>query len=366
MTSAPRPALLSFLLKLSSLGVFMTLLVDFVTYSGAIQHNFLISPLILLGGVLVFHLLIRAKWGVTLSTELARTQLLVIAPTVLFVAVGMMFLEEYSVLFPNYFFDNFGVHYQALPAVAIAAAAFGLAHATWEFFQQSGRTLYFLVTFWLIIGAGLLHLTDWETYYTITREDALIENLTSLGFLVAGGMSLLMTRHKHVFAKTQRHQRWFVAACVGAAVALFVVAGEEISWGQRLFGWKTPEAIVEQNLQQETNLHNLETFWPFVYPAYRAIGLYGIVAGLIAWLINGLLTKKARLQAWIRLLSPEPFLALNFLIIVVYVWLRYNHGPWRYVLWEEASELLLVIGIATHLIQRYCQFGRPQSTKKKA
>jgi hypothetical protein len=39
---------------------------------------------------------------------------------------------------------------------------------------------------------------------------------------------------------------------------LFVFgAGEEISWGQRVFNWESGEFFTERNFQQETNLHNL-------------------------------------------------------------------------------------------------------------
>ena len=42
-------------------------------------------------------------------------------------------------------------------------------------------------------------------------------------------------------------------------LALFClgVAGEEISWGQRLFGFKPPDVFLERNYQQELNLHNV-------------------------------------------------------------------------------------------------------------
>ena len=43
---------------------------------------------------------------------------------------------------------------------------------------------------------------------------------------------------------------------MGGIVLLFI-AGEEISWGQRIFGYSTPDWIVERNLQREFNLHNL-------------------------------------------------------------------------------------------------------------
>jgi len=43
----------------------------------------------------------------------------------------------------------------------------------------------------------------------------------------------------------------------GLAIASFVVVGEELSWGQWVFHWETPEALSEINRQQETNLHNI-------------------------------------------------------------------------------------------------------------
>lgn len=41
------------------------------------------------------------------------------------------------------------------------------------------------------------------------------------------------------------------------ALLFFFGAGEEISWGQRIFGIETPEYFKQNNAQYETNLHNL-------------------------------------------------------------------------------------------------------------
>ena len=37
----------------------------------------------------------------------------------------------------------------------------------------------------------------------------------------------------------------------------FLAAGEEVSWGQRIFGWESTEFFMENNKQYETNFHNL-------------------------------------------------------------------------------------------------------------
>jgi hypothetical protein len=44
---------------------------------------------------------------------------------------------------------------------------------------------------------------------------------------------------------------------LGLVLLFFFGAGEEISWGQRIFGFKTPEQLAQVNKQDELNLHNL-------------------------------------------------------------------------------------------------------------
>jgi hypothetical protein len=51
--------------------------------------------------------------------------------------------------------------------------------------------------------------------------------------------------------------RIFAIVSALGALVLFFGAGEEISWGQRVFGWDSGEFWVENNDQAETNLHNL-------------------------------------------------------------------------------------------------------------
>ncbi len=48
-------------------------------------------------------------------------------------------------------------------------------------------------------------------------------------------------------------------AVVAVAAFCLFVAGEEISWGQRLIGFAPPEIFLEENFQQELNVHNLLT-----------------------------------------------------------------------------------------------------------
>jgi hypothetical protein len=48
------------------------------------------------------------------------------------------------------------------------------------------------------------------------------------------------------------------AACsIFYGLLFFLGAGEEVSWGQRIFGWESGEFFMENNKQMETNFHNL-------------------------------------------------------------------------------------------------------------
>ena len=54
--------------------------------------------------------------------------------------------------------------------------------------------------------------------------------------------------------------------------------GEEISWGQRVFGIETPEFLAEANAQKETNLHNLvvkgTSINKLIFGKILAVGLF--------------------------------------------------------------------------------------------
>jgi hypothetical protein len=62
------------------------------------------------------------------------------------------------------------------------------------------------------------------------------------------------------------------------AILLFVVAMEEISWGQRLIGFETPAALRAINGQGETTLHNIGMLQGRSEWIRLAFGLTGLVA----------------------------------------------------------------------------------------
>ena len=92
---------------------------------------------------------------------------------------------------------------------------------------------------------------DFAQHWLI-REDGVIEWGTALA-LLAG--SLLCAYR----CWTLRHCRpkTFVLCTAAGAAVLFFGMGEELSWGQRILGVQSPEFFLNNNVQNETNLHNL-------------------------------------------------------------------------------------------------------------
>jgi hypothetical protein len=96
----------------------------------------------------------------------------------------------------------------------------------------------------------VLAATSERTWSAVAQEDGIVEWATFVAFVMAAGWLVVVVRRVSP-------SWWFQGACLLLAAFCLVVAGEEISWGQRLFGFKPPEVFLERNFQQELNLHNV-------------------------------------------------------------------------------------------------------------
>lgn len=114
------------------------------------------------------------------------------------------------------------------------------------------RALLASVVIVLIISIGV-HLYDVIYFKAVYAfEDGPVEYATAFGLLfccfafASNAVSL------------KRRGMTLAALCTGVyALVFFLGTGEEISWGQRIFGWQSGEFFMENNKQFETNLHNL-------------------------------------------------------------------------------------------------------------
>lgn len=122
-------------------------------------------------------------------------------------------------------------------------------------------------------------------------------------------------------------------------LACVYFAGEEVSWGQHLFGWRTPDTLQALNRQGETNLHNLSS-WLDRKPR-AAVELWILAAGLAVPLwrrFRGHVPNAERAADWFwPTIATVPSAAL-FLAFRAHKWYAEASGR-EIVVWLSESEV---------------------------
>jgi uncharacterized protein with PQ loop repeat len=98
----------------------------------------------------------------------------------------------------------------------------------------------------------MLSFLDAGAYKNLIREDGPVEYGSAVLWILAAvltGFTVLVS------GKTKT--RLFIVSYAFMMTLAICCAGEELSWGQRLFGFQGPDAIVNVNKQRETTLHNI-------------------------------------------------------------------------------------------------------------
>lgn len=98
----------------------------------------------------------------------------------------------------------------------------------------------------------LKFLPDEETFQKLVIEDGFVE-YTTVFFLVLS--CIVCIYRAFLYRSARNHMGVFVWALL--AFLFFFAAGDEISWGQRIFGIESSDFFLDHNKQAETNLHNL-------------------------------------------------------------------------------------------------------------
>ncbi len=114
--------------------------------------------------------------------------------------------------------------------------------------------------FLLLFPFGILLFQSPEQITYFTKEDGLIENLSAFSYF-AGSCLLFLIFYKSKHANKEyvfKSKRNYFFLLLG--LFLFFCFGEEISWGQRIFGFASSNEMNSINLQGETNIHNLILF----------------------------------------------------------------------------------------------------------
>lgn len=119
---------------------------------------------------------------------------------------------------------------------------------------------------WLIVAASCVALIGWaalilapDAFESLSRENGVVEWIGTLLFLGASGMFFVLAVRLARSGSSAPHRRARVVMAVLLGLLFALAFLEEISWGQQIFDWGTPETF-GANIQSETNLHNFSRF----------------------------------------------------------------------------------------------------------
>lgn len=121
-----------------------------------------------------------------------------------------------------------------------------------SFLRKCDAAIMVLIAVTLIVSLIIAYYSPEYFASTFAAEDKLVENATAIFLLVSSGV--LGSHSISLWGQGRRGQALLMAVY---ALIFFFGAGEEISWGQRIFGWESGEFFQEHNKQVETNIHNL-------------------------------------------------------------------------------------------------------------
>lgn len=203
----------------------------------------------------------------------------------------------------------------------------------------------------LLVGARF----NKDLYRSILREDGPVEwaqfALFAIGAAAAAGVAA------RLWQVSQKLHAFLFAL---AAVVLVFIAGEEISWGQRLFGFSTPEDLSAINKQDEVNLHNIGETLSIINFAMMLISAWGAIAWLgYRWLRSGPALGNVQ-----RLVIVPFFLASSFAFGLTYRLIRltaWRESGFTVTKYGEWSELCFAFGICAFTLLNYRRLGEELS-----
>lgn len=202
---------------------------------------------------------------------------------------------------------------------------------------------------------ALLALWSPTAFYALVAEDRWFEWLQVLGFTAAAAGFLV------VAARLRRRDTAAAVAAALACAVFLVVIGEELSWGQRLFGVSVP-AVERVNDQGDVSLHNVGSGLTL-----SQLGMLGVATAGLALPALSRLVARRRPDSILAGFRPPPFLAIWFATAAAFTLARLvlvPHPAPRVAKLSEVVELTVAAAAAVTAIALARRTGGQQPTKK--
>ncbi len=317
--------------------LFTVFVTEVVVYPGIIKNYFLINPtwLLVFWGILSFIMMVKKKSGEEIKgdflVKINKYGVIVFSGLMM---IGLQLLESRN--HPNYIFSRFGIFHYNLIFIFWLAFLTDFFSIDLDNFLSKWKSKIFSLSVGLILTSVILYFWPNDFFAKLAEEDGVLENLQFVFYLLSGITALVISR------KLDKKNNLLKIGYILAGLGLIFVAGEEISWGQRLFNFSLP-SIQGSNYKDEINLHNHNSITGILNSVFVIVGLYGSLAYLF-------LKKFGR---WINNISPSTEYFLYFFTLVV-AYTRVINIDKLYQ--DEVSEFMLALGIFLFLWRNWMWF----------
>lgn len=337
-----------FSLFYSILFIFFSL--ETIAYPNFIKSNLNINPYFLLYFYIIFTLVYSLFKKPKFNLILLKLNKLVFPISIL--SLFILFFVE-SITYKNFVFTYFHIHFNVLINFIL------LSLVTFYTFNQPQKILkkiFYLIPPILLFIFILLEKFQSELFIDILEEDGIAETFQFLLYFLSS--IFLYKSSKKITGKTK-------IIYLILFIGLIFVAGEEISWGQRILGIETPESYKQINQQNEITLHNINFIhFNLLHEAFMLVGLIGSISHFFI--------KKFIKNKQISILFPEKFLYFGFLLTFLYYFAyHYYLDPKRIlfsnvpiVIWLEMVETFLAFAFFGHFLNVYQKISQSESKLK--
>lgn len=321
-------------------------LIEAITYPGSVAANFGISPKFVLAPAIIFFAATKlfsdnfpSKKTEKIITVLALTSLVA---AVVFTTLDVIFYQDFVL-------NIFKIYPASLTRIAMLLSLILMILKFEKLIPKIDSKYLFVLPFWLFILTALYKYYSPFTFAQLAKEDSVIEYATAGFYLLLSLLGVLGA--KKLSSNPPKNRAVYFLQLTGHALVIigsFLIAGEEISWGQRIIGIQTPEHLAAINTQEEINLHNNRAIFGYVYRAYFLLSFYAS----FSWIAADFIAKTKIPNTWKKLFdywSPSKKLIGFFLPTLIFTIIRAEYGSILTDPWEETVELFLAIGLCLFL-----------------
>ncbi|MFQ5603858.1 MAG: hypothetical protein ACE5HS_11365 [bacterium] len=218
------------------------------------------------------------------------------------------------------------------------------AHA-WNISRHKLIALVTIPVFVLMVGV-ITGLLGKDVYKWFTGEDRVAENLQVLFWAISFVLGLIIVQ-----SQWREGDNLYAVLYGLLCLGIFFIIGEEVSWGQRIFGWATPDSMKVINKQDETNIHNIHGIGHTIKWLHLVLGAYGTILPVVAYFSS----LRKRFSRMVSMLVPHYSLIPFF--VVPFVWRVYRNffeAPKDYYFaiseFSEVVEIVIALAFVFFLI----------------